>query len=360
MLKKYVVGMMSGTSLDAVDAVLVEIDSNQIIATESLPLPNILREKLFFLNTPRFNDLHLSRLVEGEITETYRNTFVALLKKANVNSQEILCIGAHGQTIRHEPNIDRPYTVQLLNGAQLSYLTDTTVVCDFRSKDIAAGGQGAPLAPIFHSAVFNLPKPFTVVNIGGIANISLIEESKVSGFDTGPGNCLLDEWINEHQGLSYDKSGAWAAKGHVALDLLNAFLTDAYFQQPAPKSTGRDYFSLRWLSKYRLDRYPEVDVMRTLVRLTAKTIVDQLPANCTQLLVSGGGAQNKVLMGDLALLADPVEVKLCNEAGVDSQYLEAFGFAWLAVRTMNRTSVSNSTVTGAKRDTILGAIHYCN
>lgn len=356
--KKYVVGMMSGTSLDAVDAVLVDTKEDKVIAYESNPIPNILREKLFFLNTSSHNDLHLSKLVESEVTECYAKTFYDLLKRANVQADEILCIGAHGQTIRHEPNIDRPYTLQLLNGAKLSYETKTTVVCDFRSKDIAAGGQGAPLAPIFHQAVFKLPPPFAVVNIGGIANISLIGEDTLTGFDTGQGNCLLDDWIKEYKKLPYDKNGEWAAKGHVAIDLLNAMLTDAYFKKEAPKSTGRDYFNLRWLSKFRLEKHSKEDVMRTLVRLTAQTIVSQVPKECSVVLISGGGAQNKLLLGDIKLLAEPMPVKLCTEVGLESQYLEAFGFAWLAKKTMERKRVANSTITGAAEDTILGAIHY--
>lgn len=356
--KKYIVGMMSGTSLDAVDAVLVDAEQDKIIATETNPIPNILREKLFFLNTPSHNDLHLSKLVESEVTECYAQTFHDLLKKANVSVEQIRCIGAHGQTIRHEPNIDRPYTLQLLNGAKLSYETKTTVVCDFRSKDIAAGGQGAPLAPIFHRAVFKVKPPFAVINIGGIANISLIGADSLTGFDTGPGNCLLDDWIMEYKKLPYDKDGAWAAKGHVALDLLNAMLTDAYFKKDPPKSTGRDYFNLRWLSKFRLEKHSKEDVMRTLVRLTAQTIVEQIPKDCNVALISGGGANNELLLRDIQLLAEPMEVKLTSEVGLENQYLEAFGFAWLAKKTVDRKRVANSTITGAAEDTILGAIHY--
>lgn len=356
--KKYIVGMMSGTSLDAVDAVLVDAESSQIIDYKTKNIPNILKEKLFFLNTPSHNDLHLSKLVEAEVTECYAETFHSLVKKAGIDSKDVICIGAHGQTIRHEPNIDRPYTLQLLNGAKLSYETKTTVVCDFRSKDIAAGGQGAPLAPIFHQAVFDVPLPFVVANIGGIANVSLIAENSLTGFDTGPGNCLLDEWIKEHKGKAYDKDGKWAAKGKVALDLLAAMLSDAYFAKASPKSTGRDYFNLRWLSKFRLEKYSQEDVMRTLVRLTAQTIVEQLPMACNMLLISGGGAKNEILLRDIALLAEPVEVKLCTEVGLNSQYLEAFGFAWLAGKTIRQDRVANATITGAAEDTILGAIHF--
>lgn len=356
--KKYIVGMMSGTSLDAVDAVLVDAESSQIIDYKTKNIPNILKEKLFFLNAPSHNDLHLSKLVEAEVTECYAETFHSLVKKAGIEGKDVICIGAHGQTIRHEPNIDRPYTLQLLNGAKLSYETKTTVVCDFRSKDIAAGGQGAPLAPIFHQAVFDVPLPFVVANIGGIANVSLIAENSLTGFDTGPGNCLFDEWIKEHKGKAYDKDGKWAAKGKVALDLLAAMLSDAYFAKASPKSTGRDYFNLRWLSKFRLEKYSQEDVMRTLVRLTAQTIVEQLPMACNMLLISGGGAKNEILLRDIALLADPVEVKLCTEVGLNSQYLEAFGFAWLAGKTIRQTRVANATITGAAEDAILGAIHF--
>lgn len=363
----YYVGMMSGTSLDGIDAVLAKQHSDghwSFVAHADSQLPDTLRRTLLHLNHPSHHndqgELHAAIAAEKHLTRCYAKTFQQLISEQSISPDCIAAIGAHGQTIRHEPNADTPYTLQLLDGALLSHLTDCTVVSDFRSRDIAAGGQGAPLAPIFHQALFQIPLPFAVVNIGGISNISLISEKTISGFDCGPGNCLLDEWIDKHQNKHFDKDGQWAAQGNLSQPLLSRLLSDSYFSQPPPKSTGRDYFHVDWLTHY-LDALSEtlsaVDIMRTLVALTAKNIADSIPQEIETVVVAGGGAKNPLLLEDIKRFSHAANVLSSDELGIAPQHLEALGFALLAQKTLNRHAVDTRHITGASQAVILGAIH---
>ncbi len=370
----YYVGMMSGTSLDGVDAVLARCQNDrwQVIQHAEKPFPDDLKQTLYDLNfadtdhTRRGGELHTAKTAEQQLTACYAEVFHQLI--AAIAPTHIQAIGAHGQTIRHQPNARCPYTLQLLNGALLSHLTGQTVVCDFRSKDIAAGGQGAPLAPLFHQHLFAQQPPFAVVNIGGIANISVVGGNTsvvpLSGFDCGPGNCLLDEWISRHCGKAFDKNGQWAAGGQVLPELLWRLLSDDYFAQPAPKSSGRDYFNTRWLQRYlHADEAPQ-DVMRTLLELTAKAITDNLPDGLNAVILAGGGAKNHLLVqtieANLSLSEKTAHCPrlLCSdELGIGAQQVEALGFALLAKQCLSGEPMPTQQVTGATTPVICGAIY---
>lgn len=394
-----IVGMMSGTSLDGVDAVLAEYrvaNSKQkepkrrerqkaqsqqgqqgqqgqwtLLAHAEIPLPALLKQQLYRLNYPGrvANELHVAKVVEQQLTACYATAYRAVLEKSAVSPCSVDAVAAHGQTIRHEPNGDTPYSVQLLNGALLSHLTRQTVVCDFRSKDIAAGGQGAPLAPLFHRQLFGFSEPFAVVNIGGISNISLLNRHRcdgtgsisdtvsVNGFDCGMGNCLLDEWTTKHLGKPFDNNGEWARQGKVLPDLLARGLADDYFALPAPKSTGRDYFHLDWLQRHLQGNEAAVDVMRTLVRLTATAIADNVPSDVERVIVVGGGARNSLLIDDLTALLPRQTVVVSETLGIDPQHIEALGFALLGRATLLHQASDTPMITGSAHPVVLGAIY---
>ncbi len=382
----YIIGMMSGTSLDAIDAVLAYchkdytdslIDQSnpfnqsawQVICHAELPIPIPLKQQLYQLNFPNTDslngylggELHLAKTAEQQLTHCYAEVYHQLMSQTDIPSDKIIGIAAHGQTIRHNPNADYPYTVQLLNGALLSHLTEQTVICDFRSKDIATGGQGAPLAPIFHQALFQQQPPFAVINIGGIANISLMTENEAIGFDCGTGNCLMDEWISRYQGKPFDKNGDWAATGKVLPNLLSTLLTDSYFSKKIPKSTGRDYFNLPWLEQYLNGTENPQDVMRTLLVLTAKGITDSLPNDVQTVVLSGGGAKNALLVqtikNQLSVWDKPPKVMLTDDLGLDTQHVEALGFAILGKYCLDGIPIATGKITGAKEPVICGAIY---
>lgn len=362
---RYLIGMMSGTSLDGIDAVLTRGEDNathRVLCHVEVPISDTLKNTLQQLNYPdnrhADGELHTAILAEHQLTICYAQAYQQLMTVSEVDSNKVMAIGAHGQTIRHEPNATIPYTTQLLNGALLSHLTQQTVVCDFRRKDIAAGGQGAPLAPLFHRQLFHCESPFAVVNIGGISNISLIrDDTVISGYDCGPGNCLLDEWIGQHLGCAFDADAQWAAQGRVLPELLVRLLQDAYFLTPPPKSTGRDYFHLDWLSRYLDGTEKAVDVMRTLTRLTAKTITQQVPNKIQTLVLAGGGAKNPLLVEDIQDLLPQTKVSLADTWGVDTQQVEALGFAMLAKATLQQQPMDTRHITGADQPVVLGAIY---
>lgn len=365
-----IIGMMSGTSLDGVDAVLAEyyddhtqVPQWRVLAHAEVAIPARLRDMLYRLNFPEqaatYNggELHTAQTAEQQLTYCYAEVYEKLMAKTAYETNTITAIAAHGQTIRHEPNAETPYTVQLLNGALLSHLTAQTVVCDFRSKDIAAGGQGAPLAPLFHREFFaNSSSPFAVVNIGGISNISILNDEQTYGFDCGPGNCLLDEWIAKYQGAVFDENGHWARQGRILPDLLTRLLDDDYFAAPVPKSTGRDVFHLGWLHAFLHGNEAPVDVMRTLTRLTATVIADSVPKNMQTVIVVGGGAKNPLLMTDIAELLPYQSV--CHNDEFDAQHVEALGFAMLGRAALLRQPLATKKITGATTPVILGAIYY--
>lgn len=357
------VGVMSGSSLDGLDFALVKQDDRpRLLGTYYIPMPEELRAELLGLCSSGPDELARAGIAEQKWVRLAAQGVLALLDQQNVLAGEIRAIGSHGQTIRHEPA--RGFTVQIGNPALLAELTGITVVSDFRKRDIAAGGQGAPLVPAFHEALFDDNKDYrAVLNVGGFSNLSLIEIDKpVSGFDSGPGNVLLDAWIQAQRGLSYDKDGAWSESGTVNADLLKSMLSDQFFQTKGPKSTGREVFNLGWVHHhlFQLPTLKPEDVQATLLEVTALSITESLQsaqAQTKELLVCGGGAHNKALMKRLAALLPDTKVSSTAEFGVDPDWVEAMAFAWLAHCAMENVPANRPSVTGAKGLRVLGAIY---
>jgi len=356
------VGLMSGTSLDGVDAALVEFASGHpvMLDTAYLPLPGTLKAELHALQVPGPNELDRAARAGNELTRLYAETVLALLARAGIAPVATRAIGCHGQTIRHRP--DAGYTLQLCNPALLAELTGISVVADFRSRDIAAGGQGAPLAPAFHAAVFGSDaRHRVIVNIGGIANLTdLPARGAVTGFDTGPGNVLLDLWIHRHLGKDQDDAGAWARSGSVLGGPLAAMLAEPYFAARPPKSCGRDLFNAVWLEKFSLRQAAPQDVQATLAELSARSIADAVNLYCPhadEIHVCGGGAHNLCLLDCLRRNLPQCPVATTTALGIDPDWVEAVAFAWLARQTLNGKPGNLAAVTGAAGGRVLGAIY---
>jgi anhydro-N-acetylmuramic acid kinase len=358
------VGLMSGTSLDGVDAVLAEIGPDgrtRTLRTHYQPYPEALRSELLALHTPHPDEIHLAACAANTLARLYAEATRTLLD--GVDPASVRAVGCHGQTLRHRPADG--YTLQIGNAALLAELTGITVVADFRSRDIAAGGQGAPLVPAFHAQALGAPGVHRVIaNIGGIANITdLPPDGAVRGWDTGPGNMLLDAWIKRHQGANYDRDGAWAASGRMHPALLGALIDHPYLQLPPPKSAGREQFNLEWLDDVlaRLGAAVEpADVQATLLEWTAASLADAVTRECRnarELYVCGGGAHNAALMQRLGARLPGVSVATTSALGIDPDWVEALAFAWLARQTLHRAPGNLPSVTGARGERILGAIH---
>lgn len=364
------VGLMSGTSLDGVDGVLAEFDdasTPRVVAHRHRVLPAALREELLALCRSGDDELHRSAIAASALMRVYAAVVNDLRAAAGVAVGAVRAVGAHGQTVRHRPQqFDGVgYTVQLSNGALLAELTGIDVVCDFRSRDVAAGGQGAPLVPAFHAAMFARPgQGVAVLNLGGIANLTLLPAfGDVSGFDCGPGNALLDLWCQRHRGRAYDEGGRWAASGEVAAALLAAMLAEPFIEQAPPKSTGRDLFNAEWLDE-RLRRLGATlrpaDVQATLAEFTARAAAEALHrhAPSTQrLLVCGGGAFNGDLRRRLQAQLPGITVADTDSCGVPAQQVEALAFAWLARAFVQRKPGNLPAVTGARGPRVLGALY---
>ena len=353
---------MSGTSLDGADAVLADFSTAQprVLAFESEAYSPELREELLALNTPGDNEIERSQLVANQLANVYARAAVRAMRVANVDANMVAAIGCHGQTIRHRPDLG--YTTQLNNSALLAELTGCNVVADFRSRDIAAGGQGAPLAPAFHDGVFRSDtETRVVVNIGGIANLTILEARKPAwGFDCGPGNCLMDAWILKHRQQAFDNSGTWAAQGQALARLLGRLQSEKYFTDLPPKSTGRDLFHLPWLLEKLTGNESSQDVQATLLHLTAWSITDHIARfapTASRVLVCGGGAQNTALMRDIAARFSGGIVVPTDAHGVPAQQVEALAFAWLAKQAIAQSPLDMTATTGAKHPSILGAIY---
>ena len=365
------IGLMSGTSLDGIDAVLAKIEPNgQASAVEavSTPFAPDLRKALFELQTPGPNELERERRAGNALALAYAEAVVTLLNKANLQASDITAIGAHGQTIRHQPHLgDLAYTHQTLNPALLAEKTGIDVIADFRSRDLAAGGQGAPLVPAFHAQQFSATKSIAVLNIGGIANLTLLPNvGEITGFDCGPGNILMDAWIHQHQGNTFDENGKWALKGKVNTELLARMLSDPFFAKAPPKSTGRDDFHLNWLQEKLGDVNHSIeDVQATLLHLSAHSALEALVRHGPQtqkLIVCGGGAKNQALMNLLKVKAqyfftEPLEITTSDSVGIDPQLVEGLAFAWLAWAHKEKRPANLPAVTGAKGPRILGACY---
>ena len=361
------IGIMSGTSLDGVDAVLADFSQPhpKLLAHRHIGFDATLRADLLALNTPTDNELERAALAANQLAQHYAQAVHALLEHSAKHSSEIAASGCHGQTVRHRPELG--YTCQLNNAALLAEITDITVVADFRSRDIAAGGQGAPLVPAFHAAVFQHPdRHRVIVNIGGIANLTdLPRNGQISGFDCGPGNMLLDAWCAQHRGTAYDENGAWAESGTLIPELLAAWLQEPFFEQRPPKSTGRDHFNLAWLQQFLRMEYAAQDVQASLLQLTAHTIGQAVQDHCAgaqEIFVCGGGARNGALIHSLrqVFAAHAVPVALTDALGVAVEHVEALAFAWLARQTLQGKTGNLPAVTGARHACVLGAIFPAN
>jgi len=365
----FYIGLMSGTSTDGADAVLARFCNGQpaeFVTDASVPMPQALRTRLLALNTIGENELHRAALAANDLAQVYAQAVEQVVNKSGISHKDIIAIGAHGQTVRHQPG--EGYTTQLNAPAVLAELTGIAVVSDFRSRDVAAGGQGAPLVPAFHAALFSSDQPRVILNLGGIANITALTPGcPVTGFDTGPANVLLDGWCQRHSKGEYDASGQWAASGTSHAGLL-AFLLESepWLRAAPPKSTGRDLFNMSWLlarlaafdTQYPDARVPPESVQATLSAFTARTVADAISQWATHpaggLWVAGGGAFNPVLMQDIAREVG-VAVAPTDELGVPAQALEAYAFAWLAYAHCAKVPGNRPEVTGAKGLRVLGS-----
>ena len=356
MIKERYIGVMSGTSLDGVDVVLCEIDASECTLLSSLEYPIPLELKSDILNVIESkSSLEVVGQLDHRLGLLFTQAVGALLIRENIDASSIKAIGSHGQTLWHAPTGEHPFSMQLGDPNILTAKTGIPVVADFRRKDVALGGQGAPFAPSFHEFIFsNIKGHMALVNIGGIANITVLDK-KLIGYDTGCGNVLLDMWIAQHEGKSYDKDGEWARTGSVDYTLLDSMLSDEYFEEPFPKSTGREKFNKGWLQAHLSGRThnPE-DVQRTLLELTAISISNEvLRFNPDVTLLCGGGSKNSFLVERIKALMPNVEVAIAQNA----DYIEAMTFAWLAYKRVHKEKVNLKDVTGASDNTILGGIY---
>ena len=363
-------GLMSGTSMDGVDGVAVRLEKGSrpaVLAEAFVPFTQNMRDGLFSLQQPGENEIEREALAANALAARYAVCCHELLRSAGLAANEVRAIGAHGQTVRHRP--ERGFTVQIQNPALLAELTKIDVVADFRRRDVAASGQGAPLVPAFHATVFGSHDETRVVcNLGGISNITILQSTgAVRGFDCGPANALLDYWAERHLGKPYDENGRFAASGTSHQPLLNVLLDEPFFAQQPPKSTGRDLFNAQWLEEKLkgFEALPAADVQATLVALTALTVAREIERHAPDtraVYVCGGGARNPELMAGLEKALEmggvgSVPVATTDALGVPPHQVEALAFAWLAMRCFAREPVNLATVTGAEGNRVLGAIY---
>ena len=356
------IGLMSGTSSDGIDAVLATFENDKplVHATHSLAYDTAFRERLLAAMHGSRDDVDSVAALDAELGLLLAKACREIARKADVPLPEVRAIGSHGHTLRHRPDAQPPYTVQIGDPHTIAKTTGVTTVADFRRADIALGGQGAPLAPMFHAVCLAGEEPRAVVNIGGISNVTLLTaRGEVIGYDAGPGNALMDEWIGAHRGLLFDRDGLWAAAGNVDEALLARLLADPYFGRPAPKSTGRELFNQHWLGELLgSDARDAADVQATLCECTAAAIADSIAAfapDTERVLVCGGGVHNASLMQRLARRC-PAPVASTEAFGIEPDWMEAIAFAWFARCTLENRAASLPSVTGASRPAVLGAI----
>ena len=367
------IGLMSGTSMDGIDAALVDVDTHRLICGITRPYGELAEQRLRAV----LDEKHTTAAALSQLNTLLGREFalaaLQLLEQANITSQEVIAIGSHGQTICHDATADIPYTVQLGCAHTIASMTGITVVADFRTRDMVIGGQGAPFAPAYHQTLFGqLEQPTAVVNIGGIANVTFLAQNvAVSGYDTGPGNCMMDAWVKKHLQASFDKNGAWGATCRVNKPLLDSMLADAYFALPAPKSLDKAYFSQEWLAqhlnanllKQRIDANLNLaaqDVQATLLELTATSICQAIKSaslSIEQVAVCGGGVHNSALMQSMRSQLPSLEINSTQHWGVDPDFLEAMMFAWFADQTIQQIPIDLTGITGAKFPVILGSIY---
>ncbi len=366
---KLYIGLMSGTSMDGIDAVMVDNASNTLIKSLSRPYSNSLRESLLHISSRHDNNASTANKSLGYYSQLntligreFAEVTLELLANSGVPSEAIIAIGSHGQTLCHDSNADIPYTVQLGCAHTIAEKTGIQVVADFRTRDLVVGGQGAPFAPLYHQALFREKElPLAVINIGGIANLTYLpNRDEVYGFDTGPGNCLMDAWIRLHKGDFYDAGGKWALTGKVIPALLENLKHDPYYKKTPPKSLGKEYFSLNRLAPYLEAHFKEEDVQATLLQLTAESIaeaIQKLPILPKEVLICGGGVYNDALLMSLSNLLPKMLIMPTPIYNVHPDFLEAQMMAWLAEKTITNTALNLTTITGAKCSTILGIIY---
>lgn len=362
------VGLMSGTSMDGVDAALVDLSAiPRVVAGITQPMPAEIRDRLSEISTAHSSSFDKLGELDRRVGELFAAAANRLVHHAGIPATEVHAIGSHGQTIRHRPDNNFPYTLQIGDPNIITELTGITTVADFRRRDMAAGGQGAPLVPAFHATAFRAPGEHRVVlNLGGIANITILSADPATpptGFDTGPGNTLLDAWIRKHQGRPYDDNGQWAATGAVHAALLESLFHDAYFDREPPKSTGREYFNLSWLERKvaAIGAVTPVDVQATLCELTARSVADAIrrhASNTTAVLVCGGGSANNWLIHCLHRALPKLTVTSTEAYGIAPRWVEAAAFAWLAKQTLEGRPGNVPSVTGAGRPVVLGGIYH--
>jgi anhydro-N-acetylmuramic acid kinase len=360
MPKGLFIGLMSGTSLDGVDVALCQIDESSCLLKASyfMPFQRDLKEEILSVINGSTTIKEIGEL-DYKLAVVFSKAVNALLKQEHLLSDNIVAIGSHGQTLWHEPNGEFPFSMQLGNPSVLAVETGIDVVADFRAKDIAMGGQGAPFAPAFHQFLFSHLKSCAVLNIGGMANISILGKEPI-GYDTGCGNVLMDMWIMEHKGLAYDKDGNWAKSGTVNDELLKNILNDSYFSLSFPKSTGREYFNKKFLINYleSFGKMPPEDVQATLLAVTVYSIANEIKKfNINRLLLCGGGTKNIFLMSELQRVLPNIYIEKTDDYNIDSDNLEAMIFAWFAYMRLEEKPVALEAVTGARRSTILGGLY---
>lgn len=362
------IGLMSGTSLDAIDASIVDISEHQVSIKHSIdyPIPTELKQQLLTLiNNKGGDNIELLGEVDAKMGELFAQAVNQLLVNSPYTGNDISAIGSHGQTIRHRPDSQTPFTLQIGDASRITELTGITTVCDFRRRDIAAGGQGAPLVPAFHRAMFaSNTENRCIINIGGMANISYLPkdpQQQTAGFDTGPGNVLMDSWCQLHTGENYDKDGDWARSGKLSSSLFNDMLNDSYFSQALPKSTGREHFNLDWIKQHLSNAAINTnDVQSCLTELTAKTIVDAIDKyfpETQQLVICGGGVYNSYLKERIDDLSGKRTLLDTSDYGIEPNWVEAAAFAWLAHCCLNKIPANEPLVTGARSRVVLGAIY---
>lgn len=366
-MSEYFLGLLSGTSMDAIDAALVDFSDNNVrlIATHSQKFPHDLKKECETLIRNKSTTLLDFGKLNTQLGHLFADTANQLISNANVKKENILAIGSHGQTIFHHPNDKNPFSLQMGDGNIIASSTGIQTVADFRSKDIALGGQGAPLTPAFHNVLFrDTTQNRAAVNIGGIANITYLpadQNQSIIGFDSGPGNTLLDLWTEKHLKKSYDKNGNWAKTGKISIELLTNMLKDNFFTLALPKSTGREYFNLPWLEHYLSDEITPEDVQATLVELTATTIVNHIKefsSNADDIILCGGGTHNEYLVQRIKELAGTISVSSSEQFGYHPDWIEAMTFAWLAKQNIEQKPGNLPSVTGASRSAILGSIYF--
>lgn len=363
------IGLISGTSLDGIDAALVRFENEQpsVLETVCLPLPANLKDEIKSLINPTTNEINRLMALDVQLGKYFSKSVKQLLDQAKIKNNDIVAIGSHGQTIRHLPTAEYPSTLQITDANIIAEVTGITTVADFRRRDMAAGGQGAPLVPAFHQHIFRHTKKNRVIlNLGGIANITILPADRnipVTGFDTGTANTLMNHWIQQQQNKSYDENGSWASSGQMNEDFLNELLKDDYFKLAPPKSTGTEYFNPAWLTK-KLSTFPFLaaeDVQASLTAFTATTIKDAIKSYASEaeeIIVCGGGVHNDFLQQQLKQFLPNIEINSSAKYGLDPDYVEATAFAWLAKQTMEHKSGNLPEVTGANRSVILGGVYY--